>query len=151
MHECNAHFCVLSISSLRSWDVTCGIGHEPSLVRHFLPARREILSCKLPSLQGGEAFTSFSLQREKATPGARQRLAGGTACRGFCRMHRPWTPSRKWLRAKRYHHGRASADVSRGSLMTSLRSSVAGATLCLHHAIDALTRWGSPLAFSHLP
>jgi hypothetical protein len=22
MHECNAHFCVLSISSLTSWDVT---------------------------------------------------------------------------------------------------------------------------------
>jgi hypothetical protein len=42
-----------------------GIGHEPSLVRHFLLARGETFSCKLPSLQGGEAFTSFSLQRGK--------------------------------------------------------------------------------------
>jgi hypothetical protein len=24
MHECNAHFCILSISSLTSWDVTVG-------------------------------------------------------------------------------------------------------------------------------
>jgi hypothetical protein len=27
MHECNAHFCVLSISSLTSWDVTKGKYH----------------------------------------------------------------------------------------------------------------------------
>jgi hypothetical protein len=105
-----------------------GIGHEPSMVRHFLPARGETLSCKIPSQQGGEAFTSSSLQREKATTGALQRLAGGIACRGFCRRHHPWTPSRKWLRAQGCRHGRDSEDASQGSLTTS-RSFVAGATL----------------------
>jgi hypothetical protein len=66
-----------------------------------------------------------------ATPNARQHLAGGSACRGSHRRHRPWTPSRKWLRVKRCHHGRASEDAGRGPLTTSSRSSVVGATLAL--------------------
>jgi hypothetical protein len=32
MHECNAHFCVLSISSLTSWDVTAIIRLVPDLL-----------------------------------------------------------------------------------------------------------------------
>jgi hypothetical protein len=36
MHECNAHFCVLSISSLTSWDVTAPMVHMiPSLKNTF--------------------------------------------------------------------------------------------------------------------
>jgi hypothetical protein len=104
--------------------LSCGTGHEPSLVRHFLPARGETLSCKLPSPQGGEAFTSSSPQRGKGNA-----WHPATPCRGFCRRHHPWTPSRKWLRAKGCHHDKASEDTSQGSLMTSSRSSVAGASL----------------------
>jgi hypothetical protein len=128
--------------------LSCGTGHEPSLVCHFLLARRETFSCKLPSPQGGEAFTSFSLQREKATPDARQHLARGTACRGSYRRHHPWTPSREWLRANRCCHGRASEDVSRGSLTTSSRSSIVGATLAfamqLAPCLSVVLCWLSP-------
>jgi hypothetical protein len=53
----------------------------------------------------------------------------GQSLPGVLRGHRSWTPSRKWLRAKGFRHGRASEYVGQEALMTSLRSSVAGATL----------------------
>jgi hypothetical protein len=55
-------------------------------------------------------------------PYARLRLAEGRACQGFCHGHRPWTPSRKWLRAEGCRHGRASEDASQGVLTTYSRS-----------------------------
>jgi hypothetical protein len=131
--------------------LSCGTGHEPSLVRHFLPARGETFSYKLSSPQGGEAFTSSSLQREKATPRTRQCLAGGTACRGFRHRHRTWTHSRKWLRAKGCRHGRASEDAGRGSLTTSSRSSVTRATLAftmpLAPRLSVALHWLSPTSY----
>jgi hypothetical protein len=35
MHECNTHFCVLSISSLTSWDVTAVDTSGLVVVRHL--------------------------------------------------------------------------------------------------------------------
>jgi hypothetical protein len=66
--SCHAPYCLVLRDRSRSFSGT-----------HFLPARGETISCKLPSPQGGEAFTSSSPQREKARPGAWQRLAGGSA------------------------------------------------------------------------
>jgi hypothetical protein len=81
-------------------------------------------------------------------PGARQHLAGGSACQGSRRMHHPCTPSRKWLRAKICHHGRAFEDAGRGPLTTSLRSSTAGATLSFAMPLVprpiVVLRWLSP-------
>jgi hypothetical protein len=83
-------------------------------------------------------------------PDAQQHLTRGTACRGSHRKHLPWTPSREWLRAKRCRHGRASQDASRGSLTTSSRSSIAGATLAftmpLAHQLNLVLRWLSPIS-----
>jgi hypothetical protein len=42
MHECNAHFCFLSISSLTSWDVTPAVREDapPLLDGKSLPLQR---------------------------------------------------------------------------------------------------------------
>jgi hypothetical protein len=147
----------------RSWQdplATClevlsfGIGPEPSLVRHFLPAKEDAFSCKLPSPQGGEAFISSFLARGRALPGVRQRLARlpavSRASRGTYRRHRSWTPSRRWLGAKGCHHGRASEDAGRGALMTSPRSFVAGAGLAFTMPLVSPALRCSHLVLSHL-
>jgi hypothetical protein len=102
---------------------------EPSSAHHFLSARGEAFPRKLPSRKEEWPSSSPSQQRRKASSDARQCLAEDRPCRGFCRGHRSLTPSRKCLRAKGFHHGRASEDAGGGALTTSLRSSVAGATL----------------------
>jgi hypothetical protein len=52
-----------------------GTSLEPFFVCHFLPARGDAFACKVPSLQGGETFSSSFLARRRALPGARQCLA----------------------------------------------------------------------------
>jgi hypothetical protein len=77
-------------------------------------------------------------------------LLWGKGCRGFCRRHHSWTPSRKWLGTKGCLHGRAFEDAGRETLTTSLRSSVAGATLAFAMPLASLALRGFPLALSHL-
>jgi hypothetical protein len=129
-------------------------GPEPSLVRQFLPARRDAFSRKLPSPQGGEVFISSFPARGRALPGARQRLVGlpvvSRASRGSYRMRRSWTPSRRWLGAKGCRHGRASEDAVRGALTTSSRSSVAGAALVFTMPLVYPAMLCSQLVLSHL-
>jgi hypothetical protein len=55
----------------------CGIGPKPSPVRHFLPARGETFSRKLPFPQGGEDFTSSF-----PTEGKGDAWCSATPCQG---------------------------------------------------------------------
>jgi hypothetical protein len=123
------------VSSLLWYATLSHVGEKPSLT-------------SFPPRKGGEVFTSFSLERGMSMPNARQHLAGGSACWGSRRQHHPRTPSRKWLRAKRCHHGRASKDADRGPLMTYSRSSIVGATLAfampLVPRLSVVLHWLSP-------
>jgi hypothetical protein len=97
------------------------------------------------------SFASFPPRiGKKAMPGARQHLAEGKACRWFYHRHPSWSHSRKCLRVKGCRHGRASEDADRGTLKTSLRSSVTGATLAITMPLASPALRGLPLALSHL-